>query len=97
MLPTITIPIAIITIGIIILAPLKFSTFDMKALGDVFNNLKDIPRSFSQRRRRRSRAVRETGGGVRLPRLERLQRGVSEIKKAALRLKYGPCKAIDQG
>ena len=37
MLPTITIPIAIITIGIIILAPLKFSTFDMKALGDVFN------------------------------------------------------------
>ena len=37
MLPTIAIPSAIITIGIIILAPLKFSTFDMKALRDVFN------------------------------------------------------------
>jgi len=39
MLPTIAIPIAIITIGIIILAPLKFSTFDMEALGDIFYNL----------------------------------------------------------
>ena len=38
MLPIIAIPIAIITIGIIIFAPLKFSTFDMEALGDVFYN-----------------------------------------------------------
>ena len=35
MLPTTTIPIAIITIGTIILSPLKFSTFDMEALGDI--------------------------------------------------------------
>ena len=63
MLPTIAIPTAIITIGIIILAPLNFSTFDMKALGDAFNNLKDISHSFSQRRRRGRRAVGETGGG----------------------------------
>ena len=99
MLPTITIPIAIITIGIIILAPLNFSTFDMKALGDVFNNLKDISHSFSQRRRRRSRAVGETGGGPTSSPRETLgdrQRGVSEIKKAALRLKYGPRKAINR-
>ena len=41
MLPTITIPIAIITIGTIILAPLKFSTFDMEALGGVFYNLSE--------------------------------------------------------
>jgi len=63
MLPTITIPIAIITIGIIILTPLKYSTFDMKALGDVFKYLKTCPsHSFSQRRWRGRRAVWETGG-----------------------------------
>ena len=41
MLPTIAIPNAIITIGTIILAPLKFSTFDMEALGGVFYNLSE--------------------------------------------------------
>ena len=41
MLPTIAIPTAIITIGTIILAPLKFSTFDMEALGGVFYNLSE--------------------------------------------------------
>ena len=97
MLPTITIPIAIITIGIIILAPLKFSTFDMKALGDIFNNLKDISHSFSQeggeevvpsgrRVEGPTSSPRETLGGR--------QGEVSEIKKAPLRLNYGPCKAI---
>ena len=77
MLPTIAIPTAIITIGIIILAPLKFSTFDMKALGDVFNNLKDISHSFSQRRRRGRHAVGETGGGSDFLALGRLQEIVS--------------------